>query len=206
MPLTTAFGDKFPIQGIGNYGFDGGSGQWIRVIVTGGALAVNIARWGGTVVTGRDVSLDLRALSDFTNIGIGRSIGDPGAAPLAPTTGKTLLALLEDIFGALGGTVNQHYETMPAAPPELLPLAGGNCPDQVFAQDVELYQFLVQGNNVDIQTRDISGVWNTTYIPVNKNQLAVIPLLGRAWRARNRGGAVYLPANQASVTATGYYA
>ena len=51
---------------------------------------VEITHVGGTAQTGRDLSLDLKALVDDSIKGLLRSIGDPGAAPLN-TTGKTLL-------------------------------------------------------------------------------------------------------------------
>jgi len=51
---------------------------------------VELTHVGGTAQTGRDLSLDLKALVDDSIKGLLRSIGDPGAAPLN-TTGKTLL-------------------------------------------------------------------------------------------------------------------
>ena len=49
-----------------------------RIIRTGNP---DISRWGGTALTGRDISADLKALIDDSIKGVMRSIGDPGAAP-----------------------------------------------------------------------------------------------------------------------------
>jgi hypothetical protein len=44
-----------------------------------GSVVADIIRWGGTVLTGRDISQDLRALTDDTITGILKTLGDIGA-------------------------------------------------------------------------------------------------------------------------------
>ena len=99
MALT---GDRKPLQAIAMYGWDSGAGEWSKILWAGGALAVNVDQWGGTTVTGRDISGDFQALTDDAIKGLMRSIGDAGALP-ANSAGNTVLKLLADILTALGG-------------------------------------------------------------------------------------------------------
>jgi len=55
--------------------------------------ADSLTKWGGTALTGRDISGDLRALIDDGVKGLMRSLGDAGAGP-ANVTGNTVLSLL----------------------------------------------------------------------------------------------------------------
>ena len=71
--------------------------QYGRPIVVQYEKDRNITHWGGTALTGRDISLDLKALTDDTIKGLLRSIGDAGDSP-ANITGKTLLKLLADLY------------------------------------------------------------------------------------------------------------
>ena len=64
----------------------------------------NIEKWGNTSLTGRDITGDIKALTDITIKGLMRSVGDAGDTPTAPTTNKTLLKLLEEILAATGAT------------------------------------------------------------------------------------------------------
>jgi hypothetical protein len=52
---------------------------------------MNVSNWGGTALTGRDISADLKALVDDSIKGMMRSIGDAGASP-NNSTGYTLLS------------------------------------------------------------------------------------------------------------------
>lgn len=53
-------------------------------------LSAEVTKWGGTVLTGRDISLDLKALTDDGIKGILKSLGDIGA-------GSNIATLLDDI-------------------------------------------------------------------------------------------------------------
>jgi hypothetical protein len=57
---------------------------------------MNVSNWGGTALTGRDISGDTQALIDDTVKGLMRSIGDAGASP-TNSTGYTLLSHLATI-------------------------------------------------------------------------------------------------------------
>jgi len=57
---------------------------------------MNMSSWGGTSLTGRDISGDTRALVDDAIKGLMRSIGDAGASPVN-TTGYTMLKYLNEI-------------------------------------------------------------------------------------------------------------
>lgn len=54
---------------------------------------INLTKVGGTALTGRDISLDLKVLSDDSVKGLLRSIGDAGTTP-ANAAGSTILKLL----------------------------------------------------------------------------------------------------------------
>lgn len=78
--------------------------QPVRIVedLTGTATAdnVNVNAWGGTATTGRDITGDIRALSDDAIKGVMRTLGDAGAAA-SDSTGKTVLKELDDILNAL---------------------------------------------------------------------------------------------------------
>jgi hypothetical protein len=57
---------------------------------------MNVSNWGGTALTGRDISGDTRALVDDTIKGLLRSIGDAGASP-GNISGQTMLYWLKNI-------------------------------------------------------------------------------------------------------------
>jgi len=58
-------------------------------------LITDVQRWGGTALTGRDISGDLRALIDDSIKGVMRTLGDAGATP-TNQTGETVLKRLFD--------------------------------------------------------------------------------------------------------------
>lgn len=64
----------------------------------------NIEKWGAIALTGRDITGDLKVLTDTTIKGLMRSLGDVGATPTTPGTGKTLIKVLEDISSSSGIT------------------------------------------------------------------------------------------------------
>jgi hypothetical protein len=108
MPVTPT-GEVYPISAIGNFGFDFGINQWIKVLATGGATHVNIARWGGTAVTGDDLTLRFYALNDATVQGLLASIGvvtPPGTDASANQTQRKFLERIAesvDTIGAVAG-------------------------------------------------------------------------------------------------------
>ena len=60
---------------------------------------LDIVKWGGTNLTGRDISNDIKTLSDDTVKGILRSLGDAGASP-TNASGSTLLQRIADLKNA----------------------------------------------------------------------------------------------------------
>lgn len=146
---------KRPIQAHGNYAYDPDEQGWVPVQTSGGSQNVNLAQWGGTALTGRDITVDIEQLSrtigdagagptdtpgetvlhklervsisvdDDTAKGLLRSIGDAGAAP-TNVTGNTVLQLLSDIITALG--------SLPAT--QWNPLSSGQQTSAITADDV----------------------------------------------------------------------
>lgn len=78
-----------PVQSVASMGMDPATGDLVTMPVSTGGMATtsDITKVGGTTVTGRDISLDLKALTDNSIKGVLKSIGDAGA-------GSTVLQLL----------------------------------------------------------------------------------------------------------------
>jgi len=72
----------------------------IRALTNVDVVSGEVTKWGGTEVTGRDISLDLKAMVDDTIKGVMRTLGDPGAAP-EDASGETVLKLLDRAADAL---------------------------------------------------------------------------------------------------------
>jgi hypothetical protein len=214
-------GERYPVQALGNFGWDGS--EWIKIVASAGGLAVNVRSWGfpEVILTGRNITTDIQSLADPTVIGVLRSMGDAGAGA-ANTTGNTILQwfaeilraiddtgvgptaalgnktvrrLLEDILAASGGGINEHYESITTVCGAAY-AAGG------LSQAVENLQVIAENADLEIQTQDLSAVWNATAIIVKKNSFSVIPVACQDYRVRNRGG-VALPVATAIVT--GYF-
>jgi hypothetical protein len=65
---------------------------------------MNMSSWGGTALTGRDISGDTRALTDDAIKGLLRSIGDAGPSP-GNISGQTMLYWLKNIDDRVGKLV-----------------------------------------------------------------------------------------------------
>lgn len=89
-------GVRTPLRGLGNFWFDPTIRDWVPGEGVGGVMSINMAKWGGVVVSGDDVTLRFRALSDPLIIGLMRSTGDAGAGAL-DTSGETILRKLHRI-------------------------------------------------------------------------------------------------------------
>lgn len=218
-------GEKGVTLPAGNLGWDEITQDWEKIYVVGGAGYVNIAAWGGETLTGRDITPDIQSLADDTVVGMLRSIGDAGAAPTnatgntllewlnilarsiddataAPTaaaTTKTVRRLLEDILGAVGGSVNEDYERLDFS----APLNGSVSTPQSFSQAVDHIDVLVEGGDLDVEVSDSVGGWPGHYHLIKEEGVKVIPLNTLSIRVLNRGGATYTTA--ATAVIIGYF-
>lgn len=91
--------------------------QTIRALTSADIVTVeSLTKWGGTALTGRDISLDLRELSSDSEKGLLRSIGDTGASP-STLTGKTLIKTASPPWYQPNfTTAQQSYSTLAIAP------------------------------------------------------------------------------------------
>ena len=77
MGLTS--GTRYPVRALGLHGWNGSN--WVEIVTDSGHLAVDIGSWGGTTLTGRDITTDIMSLTDDSIGGLFRSIGDAGSMP-----------------------------------------------------------------------------------------------------------------------------
>jgi hypothetical protein len=99
-------------MGLGNFGYDGVN--WLPIVVDAdGNFGMNVRTWGkdpAVDLTGRDITLDIQAITDDTIQGVFRTLGDAGTTP-TNTTGNTVLQLLTDILGSLGAAPYEALST-----------------------------------------------------------------------------------------------
>jgi len=182
-------GARYPVRALGMHGWTGD--EWIEIITSAGGLACDITAWGGTPVTGRDVTLDFQALSDETVPGLSQAMGLPTGVPTDATADNTVRRFLELILAALGGTPNQHYEVLTFVAPG----GGGFSAPQSFTQAVEYIKVINTVAPAEIEVSDAAGVFPGApdYIPYFRNSQGTEPLNCLSAQVRNFGGAVGPP-------------
>lgn len=187
-----------PSMSANNKIWDGAN--WVNMVgSTDGRQAINLDRVGGTTQTPDDWSARLQALNDESVLGLAQAIGLPALPTTDATLDYTVRRWLELIYAALGGSVNQHYDTI------VLACAAAVSGTQTFSSVAESVGILCEGGDVEIEFSDAAGVFPgaPNYIVVKKNAFSGVPLNTAAFRARNRGG---VAAPIATITVTAYFA
>jgi hypothetical protein len=94
MPAIVASA-KLPAQAATLYVYDTPGSQWQRLTATGGALDANIKKWGGTDVSGRDITPDIQSLGDPAVQGVLRSLGVALVGYTDATANETIRRFVE---------------------------------------------------------------------------------------------------------------
>ncbi len=121
--------------------------------------AAGIMEWGGTALTGRDISLDLKALIDDSVKGLLRSIGDAGDTP-DNQTGQTALKKLHqlsDDIHAVGEPKSAHDTSTGATLTVTLDCGGWSNRQQVdvWVKSSAAATFKVQGSTDNSNWRQL---------------------------------------------------
>lgn len=187
-----------PAMSANNKIWDGAN--WVNMVgSTDGRQFTDVERVAGTTQTPDDWTLRFQALNDESVLGLAQAIGLPALPTTDATADNTVRRWLELIYAALGGSTNQHYNTIS------LVCAAALSGSQVFSTPAESVGILCEGGDAEIEFSDAAGAYTpgSGFVIVKRNSFAGVPLNSAAFRARNRGGAA---APIATLTVTGYFA